>query len=84
MMLQNDHWKDAKQDQPEGVFPIIKEFCQQYLMRDFETIEELIECLEAIKSEGGMSVNGFHGFNFEYSRAITLAFVMNTLEDIQR
>lgn len=84
VMLQNDHWKDAKQDQPEGVFPIIKEFCDQYLMKDFESLEELIERLEALKAEGGMPVNGFHGFNYEYSKAITQAFVTKTLEDMER
>ncbi|GMH41946.1 hypothetical protein BSKO_09865 [Bryopsis sp. KO-2023] len=78
----NDHWKDAKQDVPDGIFPILKGFAEQYLSRDFECLEEYLDHLEQIKAEGGVLVEGFHGFNLEFSKAITHAFVSKALEDM--
>lgn len=82
--MQNDHWKDAKQDQPDGILPILRLFSEQFLSKDFESLGELVEHLEAIKSEGGVTVEGTHGFNYEYSKAISLDFVSRALADMER
>lgn len=84
MLQQNDHWKDAKQDQPDGILPILKEFAEQYLTKEFESLDDLVEQLQAIKSEGGVVVEGTYGFNYEYSKAISLDFVSKALADMER